>query len=217
MSEPLPAADQGSSYERDQVIKIINSVIAKVEHTEDESTGAIFKELQNLQKIIEEARSEIGSTRPSDIKDKYIPTATDELDAIVEATAEATGTIMDSSEIIMEKAGEAGDAGAAITDEVMKIFEACSFQDITGQRITKVVTTLKDIEAKVSAIMEIVGGRLPGIDEGSSESESESAGGGASPSVDVSTVKDEDLLNGPQMDGNAISQDDIDKLLSQFD
>ena len=105
MNEPQPVGEE-QSYERDQVIKIINSVIEKVEHAGDESTSAIYEDLQGLQKIIEDARSAIGETRPGDIKDKYIPTATDELDAVVEATAEATGTIMDAAEVIMEKAGE---------------------------------------------------------------------------------------------------------------
>lgn len=220
MSEAMPAEAETHAYERDQVIKIINSVIEKVEGEGGPSTSAIFTELQELQKIIEEARSEIGSARPSEISDKHIPTATDELDAVVESTAEATGTIMDASEVIMEKAAEAGDVGAAITDEVMKIFEACSFQDITGQRITKVVTTLKDIEIKVNTIMDIIGAKMPGSSgQGSSKSEEESGDSSAVAPKDVSleTVDEESLLNGPQMANKAISQDDIDKLLSEFD
>lgn len=204
MSEALPTTDdKNQSYERDQVIKIINSVISKVEHGEDETKSQIFAELQDLQKIIEEARSEIGATRPDDIKEKHIPTATDELDAVVAATAEATGTIMDASEIIMEKAGAiGGEHGDAITNEVMKIFEACSFQDITGQRITKVIKTLKDIEGKVSRMLNIIAAKMPGIAQSDEE-------------VDTRT-EDEKLLNGPQMEDKAISQDDIDKLLADF-
>lgn len=204
MSEALPTTDdKNQSYERDQVIKIINSVISKVEYGEDETKSQIFAELQDLQKIIEEARSEIGATRPDDIKEKHIPTATDELDAVVAATAEATGTIMDASEIIMEKAGAiGGEHGDAITNEVMKIFEACSFQDITGQRITKVIKTLKDIEGKVSRMLNIIAAKMPGIAQSDEE-------------VDTRT-EDEKLLNGPQMEDKAISQDDIDKLLADF-
>ena len=86
--------EKDHSYEREQVVQIINSVISKVENTGG-ARLSIFKELKDLQRIIDEARSEIGATRPTDIKGKHIPTATDELDAVVEATAEATGKIMD--------------------------------------------------------------------------------------------------------------------------
>jgi len=206
MSEPVTIEDQEQSYERDQVIKIINSVIQKVEHSEGATNEAIFQELQGLQKIIEDAREAIGATRPDDISEKHIPTATDELDAVVEATAEATGTIMDSAEVIMEKAGEiGGENGDAITNEVMKIFEACSFQDITGQRITNVVKTLKTIEEKVGKMITIIASRIPGIGDSTD----------LPPEEDVRT-EDEKLLNGPQMADKAISQEDIDKLLSDF-
>lgn len=206
MSEAIPVQNQDQSFERDQVIKIINSVIEKVENTGDETNTAIYEELQGLQKIIEDARTAIGQTRPDDINNKHIPTATDELDAVVEATAEATGTIMDAAEIIMEKAGEiGGENGDAITNEVMKIFEACSFQDITGQRITKVVKSLKAIEEKVSKMVAIIASRIPGIGDSSE----------LPPEEDART-EDEKLLNGPQMPDKAITQDDIDKLLSDF-
>jgi chemotaxis protein CheZ len=143
-------------------------------------------------------------TRPSDINDKHIPTATDELDAVVEATAEATGAIMDSCDVIMEKASAVGgENGDAMVNEVTKIYEACSFQDITGQRITKVVKTLKDIEAKVEKLLAVVSHKMPG----SAEEDGGDEGGNG----------DAALLNGPQLPGSGISQDDIDKLLAEFD
>jgi len=206
MNNPISIENQEHSYERDEVIKIINSVISKVEHSGDAVNEAIYAELQGLQKIIEEARAAIGATRPDDIKDKHIPSATDELDAVVEATAEATGTIMDAAEIIMEKAGAVGgENGDAITNEVMKIFEACSFQDITGQRITNVVKTLKTIETKVGKMISIISSRMPGAGNSSD----------LPPEEDTRT-EDEKLLNGPQMKDKAISQEYIDKLLSDI-
>lgn len=191
------------SYAREQVLQIINSVLAKVENTGGGQAGDIFAELKDLQRIINEARSDIGSMRPADINDKHIPNATDELDAVVEATAEATGTIMDSCDVIQEKADAAGEAGGAINAEVIKIYEACSFQDITGQRITKVVKTLQTIEEKVGRLVEILGDKLP-LEELEGEAEDARKG-------------DEKLLNGPQMPDKAITQDDIDALLKEFD
>lgn len=200
-------SDPEHSYDREQVVQIINSVVSKIENVGGEATATgIFQELKGLQRIIDEARNEIGLTRPKDIQDKHIPTATDELDAVVEATAEGAGTIMDSCDVIQEKAVEVGgDAGEAIGNEVIKIFEACSFQDITGQRITKVVTTLKTIEDKVQKLVDVLGEKLP-IEHHE----------GPDPEEEEKTIE-EKLLNGPQMPDKAITQDDIDKLLEDFD
>lgn len=197
MSEP-----KHDHYEREQVVKIINSVISRVE-AGDSSKLVIFRELKQLQQIIDEARHEIGASKAGDINATHIPTATDELDAVVEATAEATGTIMDCCDVISEKAGEVGgETGDALLNEVTKIYEACSFQDITGQRITKVVTTLRTIEDKVGKLVAVLSDKLP-VEVTQSEA------------LDTRTG-DERLLNGPQMSDQAISQDDIDKLLEGF-
>ena len=87
---------------------------------------------------------------------------------------------------------------AALQDATTRIYEACSFQDITGQRITKVVATLKTIDAKVAQIVAAFSGR----------------------SIDVAVPEPEPvgaLLNGPQLPGQAMDQSDIDKLLASFD
>ena len=79
----------------------------------------------------------------------------------------------------------------------MRIFEACNFQDITGQRITKVVGAIKFIEDRIDRMIEILGGQsalrdveLPADD------------------VDANAA----LLAGPQLETDPkISQDDIDR------
>ena len=80
---------------------------------------------------------------------------------------------------------------------IIKIFEACNFQDITGQRITKVVTTVKFIEERVNSMINIWG----------PESFAEIEVVEAPP-----TDPDHDLLSGPQLGNSGVSQDDIDKL-----
>jgi chemotaxis protein CheZ len=144
-------------------------------------------------------RSELAQLRSIEISHNHIPTATDELDAVVSETAKATGTIMDACEKIEKISGELGaPAGPELASSVTSIYEACGFQDITGQRITKVVKTLKHIEAKVSEIISAFGHTHPGI---------------------IAPAKEEEknLLNGPQLKNTASSQEDIDKLLASFD
>lgn len=192
--------NQTADNKKERIVKVISSVIEKVGKNEQVSLNMILGEMRELLIIIEETRSELGSARPSEIKGKHIPGATDELDAIVEATSEATGSIMDSCDVIQEKAAEVeGEAGDAIVNEVMKIYEACSFQDITGQRVSKVVKTFNEIEEKIDKLVSVLGIK-----------------GEASEDIDT-RVGDERLLNGPQLAGEGISQDDIDKLLAELD
>jgi len=187
---------------RDKVVQIINSVIEKVEAAEDVSREHIYQELKALHQLIEETRKEISLSRASDVSGTHIPDATDELDAVVAATEVATGTIMDSCEAISAYCDKLDEPHKDfLTSEVTKVLEACSFQDITGQRITKVVKSIKQIDEKVSKLMSVLEEKIPGIPS----------------SVLVDTREgDAKLLNGPQMPDKAVSQDDIDKLLADL-
>ena len=42
-----------------------------------------------------------------------------------------------------------------ITNNGADVFEACSFQDITGQRITKVVKSVTYVEDRVNALISV--------------------------------------------------------------
>ncbi len=187
------------AYSRNEVIEIIRSVMGTIDKDSDESLK-LHNELSALASYIENMRSELAQLRSIEISHNHIPTATDELDAVVGETAKATGTIMDVCEKIEKIAGELeAPVGPELSNAVTSIYEACGFQDITGQRITKVVKTLKHIESKVSEII--------------------SAFGNMHPNAVAPVVKEEKtgLLNGPQLKGPASSQEDIDKLLASFD
>ena len=87
-----------------------------------------------------------------------------------------------------------------ILEKVISIFEACNFQDLTGQRISKVMGTMKFIESHINVMMDIWGG-VDAIKSGS-------------PGVIDERVGDARLLNGPKLEGDVghASQDDIDAL-----
>jgi len=187
-----------------ELIDILRTALIRLERGEDPMSIPFLGELYELKRIIEEARREIGWPEIDEIHTAHIPTATDELDAVVWATEEATGAIMDSCEEIQRIAKNSeGDASDAIEAEITKIFEACSFQDITGQRIGKVVTTLKTIERRVLLLLDGAG-----AESGTAPAE------GAVPGAPQAGGKE--LLSGPQLPGKAISQDDIDKILKGF-
>ena len=186
----------------------INSIVESVVNTlgGDLKAGdlVLYTEIEQLARFIERARSEIAAIRPDAVRAQHIPTATDELDAIVAATEQATNAIMASAEVIEGVAASLPDeAGAKLVDAVTAIYEACGFQDITGQRISKVVRTLKHIETTFDRITGTFGdGATPAVP--------------ADAPIDASVDADPDkkLLNGPQLPTNAATQDDIDALFA---
>lgn len=187
------------AYSRKEVVEIIRSVLGTI----DKNAGPAAKlhsELTTLASYIENMRSDLAQLRSIEISHTHIPTATDELDAVIDETAKATGTIMDACEKIEKIASEIkSPVGAELSGAVTSVYEACGFQDITGQRITKVVKTLKHIETKVSEIIAVF---------------SQQQGQVVSPTV---SKEENSLLNGPQLKESASSQEDIDKLLASFD
>ena len=188
---------------REEVAEIVESVLTSLQGDMSSADVRLYNELEKLSELIQSAKSEIAAIRPEDINEQHIPTATDELDAIVGATEEATGTILDCMEKIEGLTSKMdAEVGAEVGNAVTQVYEACNFQDITGQRITKVVKALKEIETKIDALVAAFGAQ----------------GGDKSKSPAKSAVKDsrEDshLLNGPQLPGNSVSQADIDALLA---
>ncbi|MDO9499705.1 hypothetical protein [Falsiroseomonas sp.] len=72
-----------------------------------------------------------------------------ELEAVVQATEAAANTIMEAAEAIQDwvaAGAQDKDAVAAIAARVNSIFEACSFQDVTGQRIRRAIQHLQQVE-----------------------------------------------------------------------
>ncbi|MBL6934238.1 MAG: protein phosphatase CheZ [Alphaproteobacteria bacterium] len=197
-----------------ELVEVVQDVLATLHGDLSSQDMHIYQEIESLVQYIHSAKEEIAALCPEEISAEHIPTATDELDAIVLATEEATGTILDTAEKLMEiGSGLEGEEGGKIVDGVTTIFEACNFQDITGQRIGKVVTALRHIEEKVEALAAAFGEDIKAAGaklREEKEKEAKEKAGADKPS-------DEDLLHGPQMENEATSQEDIDALLDSFD
>ena len=154
--------------------------------------------------IIAHAKRDLAALQAQEIGRTHLPTAGDELSAIVGATESATNAILDAVERI-EKAASAmpGEAAAAITKDVTAIYEACNFQDITGQRISKGVSVLKEVDTTVAELLATL--NLPKVDLSQA------------PAVASKPQRtgDDALLNGPQAPGGAPNQADIDALFDK--
>src|SRR6267154_3932237 len=121
------------------------------------------QELQEMSVYIQQTRSEVAALRPDETGNNRIMAATGELDAIVTATERATSEILNSAEQIQALVSRLpkDPVTKPICDElesqITEILTACSFQDITGQRTTKVVNTLHYLEKRVNSMIEIWG------------------------------------------------------------
>ena len=78
-----------------------------------------------------------------------------ELEAVVHATEEAANRIMEAAEAIGDwlREGKHDTASMEVVNEkVNAIFEACSFQDVTGQRIRRAIQHLQQVEHMLTDI-----------------------------------------------------------------
>ncbi|KAB0264295.1 protein phosphatase CheZ [Microvirga brassicacearum] len=167
-------------------------------------------ELELISASIQRTKQEIVTLHYAGAQGQEIASATDELGAVVLGTETATHTILEAAEKIDELAsnlaarlaGGDRDIAKEISDQVISVFEACNFQDITGQRISKVVASMRFVEERVTEMIKIWGGiesfkdieRLQGANANGEQS----------------------LLNGPALDHDPgrTSQDNIDAMFN---
>ena len=182
------------------VLKLAEIMVGSMRGFFAQLDTSMYHELNDIAEFINDTKTEIRRLQPADLKEKDIPQAGRELEAIVDATENATNTIMEQAEVLLD--ADATDSAAykeQVADSALKILEACSFQDITGQRISKVIFTLQRIEERIGSLALTLGNRL-----GSSVAEE----------TDAERRRREQMLHGPALAGEGVNQDDIDKMFS---
>ena len=164
-------------------------------------------ELQEMSSSIARARSEIAALQPEGEADSRIVAATEELGAIVTATETATNDILAAAESMLETVGALRQSGAdethcdSLENQTTNIFMACSFQDITGQRTNKVVNVMRYLEQRIEVMMKI-------WDVEDDEQEPAKI-------EPLDNRPDAHLLEGPQLDGSGLSQDDVNRMIDR--
>lgn len=161
--------------------------------------SAVLRELHEIEAYVKTIRHEIEYLQAHELKATRIPAAGQELNAVVQATETAAHTIMDHAEAVMAADSRDPVAYKALVDQTMlAVFEACSFQDLAGQRIAKVAETLRHIEERVS--------RLAAAAGGASEARITPEG--------AADRKRRLHLNGPSLPGEGAAQADIDEIFN---
>ena len=195
---------EAATREAAEAQAMLDSYRAQIEQCEK-----LKVELDLIYDAITRTKREIAVLHGNSFNGEEMAKVNGELGAVVGGTEEATQQILEATEAIDNAATALSKVTSPdqqkllseeIQERVVSIFEACNFQDLTGQRITKVMATMRFIEQHIYEMMEIWGG----VDAIRAH---------APPIVDT-REGDDRLLNGPKLDGDVghASQDDIDAL-----
>ncbi len=196
---------RGEAIPVEEITNVVGSLVAGTVH--DDGLNDIATELRELLQYIGAAKSELVGMQPKSLSNRDIPDASEHLDAIVNDTEKAADVILTSAEIVGEVADSLDDDVATKLSQVsVDLFQASSFQDLTGQRITKVTKTLAHLEARLNALADAIGDDYVQPKEEDPEKD------------DEGVVKNEtELLHGPQLEGEGNTQAEIDAILASFD
>ena len=174
----------------------LDRLIRQLHTLSSEKREPLVAVLEYVSRHIRLTREEIGSLTSGE--GGPLSSSADELEEIVSETARATNEIMGAAETV-ESIAAGTDAATrdALQAAATRIYEASAFQDITGQRITKVVRALQHIESRVDALTSACGSVIAKDRE--------------------TLTEDQALLNGPQLGRNAATQSEIDSLFDSIE
>jgi chemotaxis regulatin CheY-phosphate phosphatase CheZ len=150
VSAQLAAIEKFIARRFDEISMEINATSQQMDQAEESMVGR-FGEILGVLKAI--SFSGDGATPAN---------AGVELDAVVSMTEQAANRILDAADRIASRVRTEGDwtdaaareeARNTIDKDIEEIFMACSFQDITGQRIRKTLENLKAIEDRLGAAL----------------------------------------------------------------
>lgn len=181
--------------------------------------GAMYQEISELKKGLNASEEPIDTQQTIDASEKLVSDASDQLEEIVKTTEGATNQIMDAVESCQERSErvvalvrentepavreELLDLLAAINQDYMNIITSCAFQDLTGQRVKKVVELIKHMEQQIIVLLVKAGAKIRGKRAGKEDYEIEGE-------TNAALAK----LKGPQREG--IDQAGVDDMLASL-
>lgn len=134
--------------------------------TGDRETGRFGRmrgDLTDMAQAIARTKAEIGAIATPAHDGSRLGVASAALDGIVRSTERATSDILTAAEHVQEAAWTLREAGAEpaacdiLDRRATEIYTACSFQDLTAQRIARIVHTLRYLEDRITAMIAIWG------------------------------------------------------------
>ncbi|MDV2985866.1 UNVERIFIED_CONTAM: hypothetical protein Q9R58_16260 [Methylobacteriaceae bacterium AG10] len=128
-----------------------------------DDVGRFRGDLMEMADAIARTRAEVAALSAPEQGESRLTVASEALDAIVRATERATSDILSAAEEVQEAAWTLRETGAdsalcdALDRHATQIYTACSFQDLTAQRTSRVVHTLRYLENRIASMIGIWG------------------------------------------------------------
>jgi chemotaxis regulatin CheY-phosphate phosphatase CheZ len=129
------------------------------EQNQSDPDGRIRTGIIEMAAAINRTKQEIAAIKPEPGYEGKVRTATAELGSIVQATEAATSEILAAAEQVQEIAWTLREQGIdnqacdELDGRATDIYTACSFQDLTGQRIRKIIDALDYLEARIHSLL----------------------------------------------------------------
>src|SRR5437762_13827047 len=149
----MAAIDASTAHELSEARTMLDTYRAQIAQCEK-----LKVELDLIHDAINRTKREIAVLHGKSFNGDEMSKVTGELGAVVGGTEEATQQILEAVEAIDQAATALTKVNSLdqqkllseeIQERVVSIFEACNFQDLTGQRISTVMNTMKFIEQHI--------------------------------------------------------------------
>ena len=222
---------------REDLEKLANHIKGMLDGNFYQDDLELYGELGDLARYINNTRKSLRTFDAAEIAEQDLPAASDQLEGIVEATEDATNKILTASETMLDEQGRIMKAvelikSADFAEEseakraeaikgleglyqannagLMEIISACNFQDLTGQRIQKIISLVSDIESK---IMQMILSFNIKRQEKRGHVNNEIIN---KEKKMLAKIEEGLELKGPQRIGKGINQEDVDNLLDDL-
>lgn len=194
--------ETGGTIDINNIDVVVQSFMDAVKsHVNTEADVEVLCEIEKISQQIKDTKKDISNANPDKLQEDF-PDAATQLISVTKTTEKSTNDILEAAEQIQAILPQISDEEIRnqILNKTFVIMESCSFQDLTGQRINKVVSTLEQIEKIVSKLIKTFKPDKNLIDE----------------VAQLKKIKEQELLSGPQLNDKAPSQKDIDDLFNSI-
>ncbi len=160
-----------------------------------EALRALYTQIEDILRQFREIRQEAEGI----VENSAMPDAALHLNDVLQHTEEATTTILDAATTIGSLTDNAG-----VAEQISRIYEACTFQDISGQRIKKVLGHINTLESQLARLAESARGSTADASAAKAKTPAAQKTGDAA------------LLNGPALSAAAPSQAEVDAMFKSM-
>jgi hypothetical protein len=186
-----------------------------------QDVGRLRASLKEMATAISRTKVDIASLHEVEQEHSHLFVASEALDAITRQTEQATSDILAAAEQIQESAWTLREDGAnptlcdSLDRRATDIYTACSFQDLTAQRIAKIIQTLRYLEGRINAMIALWDGAPAPADEAAQPSpaglDEEARRDGLTQSDIDSVIVDADMFASAPRAADASARRDVDE------